>query len=96
MRIQGAFVADAARASQWVSVSAHHLAKPAVRLAWLDALAGFAVLLRCVHYPYLDIRVNREVKIKVRIWVSLPMIDVLLVEMAKECHLAHSCAVFDS
>ena len=58
------------------SSSAHHLAKPAVRLAWFDALAGFAVLLRCVHYPYLDIRVNREVKIKVRIWVSLPMIDV--------------------
>ena len=48
------------------------------------------MLLRCVHYPYLDIRVNREVKIKVRIWVSLPMIDVLLVEMAKECHLAKS------
>ena len=50
MRIRAAFVAAAARASQWFSVSAHHLAKPAVRIAWFDALAGFAVLLRCVHH----------------------------------------------
>ena len=30
---------------------------------------GFAVLLRCVHYPYLDIRVNRKSKINIRMWV---------------------------